>query len=79
MGIITYTVEGAAGFFTVDGQSMSYFADTGNVVGFCLASSRICCEDEDSEKCPDTIATCSSNSNFLNAQKWYVADIRATI
>lgn len=68
MGIITYTVQGAGGFFTVDGQSMKYHADTDGVIGFCLASSRICCED--GEECAEGVSQCSSDSNFLNAQKW---------
>jgi hypothetical protein len=70
MGIITYTVQGAGGFFAVDGQSMKYHANTDGVVGFCLASSRICCEED--EVCADGVAACSSSATFLNAQKWYV-------
>ncbi|RLN89290.1 hypothetical protein BBJ28_00014015 [Nothophytophthora sp. Chile5] len=34
MGVITYTVQGAGGFFTVDGQSVTYHADTDEVIGF---------------------------------------------
>ncbi|CAI5740189.1 unnamed protein product [Hyaloperonospora brassicae] len=68
MGVITYSVQGAGGFFTVDGQSMTYESDTDTVIGFCLASSRICCDT--GETCPDTVTRCSTTSNFLNAQQW---------
>ncbi|RLN57644.1 hypothetical protein BBJ29_000397 [Phytophthora kernoviae] len=68
MGIITYTVQGAGGFFTVDGHSVTYESDTDEVIGFCLASSRVCCDD--GETCPDDILPCSSSSSFLNAQQW---------
>ncbi|GMF09692.1 unnamed protein product [Phytophthora lilii] len=68
MGVITYSVQGAGGFFTVDGQSMTYESDTDTVIGFCLASSRICCDS--GETCPDSVTKCSSTSSFLNAQKW---------
>ncbi|KAL4087439.1 hypothetical protein PRIC1_013331 [Phytophthora ramorum] len=68
VGVITYAVQGAGGFFTVDGQSMTYDSDTDTVIGFCLASSRICCDT--GETCPDSVTKCSSTSSFLNAQKW---------
>ncbi|CAI5703256.1 unnamed protein product [Peronospora effusa] len=68
MGVITYSVQGAGGFFTVDGQSMTYESDTDTVIGFCLASSRICCDS--GEICPETVTKCSTTSSFLNAQKW---------
>ncbi|CAI5745074.1 unnamed protein product [Peronospora destructor] len=68
MGVITYSVQGAGGFFTVDGQSMTYESDTDTVIGFCLASSRICCDS--GEICPETVTKCSITSSFLNAQKW---------
>ncbi|KAJ8552503.1 hypothetical protein ON010_g10042 [Phytophthora cinnamomi] len=67
MGVITYSVQGAGGFFTVDGQSMTYESDTDTVIGFCLASSRICCDS--GETCPDSIQKCSTTASFLNAQK----------
>lgn len=68
MGVITYSVQGAGGFFTVDGQSMTYESDTDTVIGFCLASSRICCDQ--GETCPDDVQKCSTTASFLNAQKW---------
>ncbi|EEY57873.1 phosphatidylinositol-4-phosphate-5-kinase (Pi-PIPKD5) [Phytophthora infestans T30-4] len=68
MGVITYAVQGAGGFFTVDGQSMTYNSDTDTVIGFCLASSRICCDS--GETCPDDVEKCSTTASFLNAQKW---------
>uniref|UniRef100_K3WGV7 PIPK domain-containing protein n=1 Tax=Globisporangium ultimum (strain ATCC 200006 / CBS 805.95 / DAOM BR144) TaxID=431595 RepID=K3WGV7_GLOUD len=68
MGSITYSVKGAGGFFTVDGQSVKYHSDIDNVVGFCLASSRICCES--GQTCADDVEMCASNSSFLNTQQW---------
>lgn len=71
MGAITYGVSGAGGFFTVDGQSVKYNSDIDAVVGFCLASSRICCET--GKTCGDKVPMCSTSSSFLNAQQWYKA------
>lgn len=68
MGAITYGVSGAGGFFTVDGQSVKYNSDIDAVVGFCLASSRICCET--GKTCADGVQMCNTNSSFLNAQQW---------
>ncbi|KAF1794232.1 Phosphatidylinositol-4-phosphate 5-kinase, N-terminal domain [Phytophthora cactorum] len=36
MGVITYAVQGAGGFFTVDGQSMTYNSDTDTVIEMAL-------------------------------------------
>lgn len=69
MGAITYGVNGAGGFFTVDGQSVKYHSDIDTMVGFCLASSRICCET--GQTCGN-IPVCATNSSFLRAQQWCV-------
>lgn len=69
MGAITYGVTGAGGFFTVDGQAVKYHTNTDSIVGFCLASSRICCET--GQTCASGVAMCSTNSSFMNAQQWY--------
>lgn len=68
MGCITWGVSGAGGFFSVDGQSVKYHSDNDLVVGFCLASSRICCET--GQTCADGVKLCSANSSFMDAQKW---------
>ncbi|TMW56358.1 hypothetical protein Poli38472_006368 [Pythium oligandrum] len=59
----------AGGFFSVDGQSIKYNSKQDLLVGFCLASSRICCDKKNGD-CGEGIPVCSSNSNFMNAQQW---------
>jgi hypothetical protein len=68
MASIAWSVSEAGGFFTVDGQSIKYNGDRNLLVGFCLASSRVCCEDP--KKCDEGLKQCE-NADFLNTQKWY--------
>jgi hypothetical protein len=70
MGIITWSIVGAGGFFAVDGQRVRFEADLDQLVGFCLASSRICC-NEDTPPCLLKYDKCDDDdSNFLKAQTW---------
>lgn len=62
-------VHAAGGFFTVDGQAIEFGADQDSLVGFCLASSSVCC-DPGKQTCPPEFSTCESNT-FLSTQKWY--------
>lgn len=77
MGCITWGVSGAGGFFSVDGQSVKYHSDTDVVVGFCLASSRICCET--GATCAAGVKLCSANSSFVDAQKWSALRTKKTM
>lgn len=67
MAVIAFRVDGAGGFFAVDGQSIKYGGDSASIVGFCLASSRVCCESAD--ECGEGIDECKSAS-FLKTQTW---------
>ncbi|DAZ94785.1 TPA: hypothetical protein N0F65_002398 [Lagenidium giganteum] len=67
MAIIAGTVADAGGFFTVDGQAVRHDAQLDSVVGFCLASSQICCTQD--KHCPKSYPYCEE-SNFLRAQQW---------
>ena len=66
--IVTLGVNGAAGFFRVDGQKIFSSENSGDLVGFCLASSQQCCAAEDGE-CSEDFPKCDE-TNFLNAQQW---------
>lgn len=69
VGGMTWTIRGAGGFFTVDGQSLKYGSSLSTVVGFCMASSRICCPE--GHFCGgDHHATCGDGATFLTTQKW---------
>ncbi|GLD93833.1 hypothetical protein PINS_up002438 [Pythium insidiosum] len=68
MACIAWGVAEAGGFFTVDGQSVKYGGDRALLVGFCLASSRVCCEA--GRTCEAGVRSCDTSSNFLNAQRW---------
>lgn len=66
MAAIAWATD-AGGFFTVDGQSIKYNGDRDMLVGFCLAASRVCCEDKN--KCDEGLDQCE-DADFLNTQKW---------
>nr|CCA15087.1 phosphatidylinositol4phosphate5kinase (PiPIPKD5) putative [Albugo laibachii Nc14] len=69
MGGITWGVNGAGGFFTVDGQSLEYGKSLSTIVGFCMASSRICCPRQGQCDAYD-YPKCYDDSNFLTTQEW---------
>lgn len=71
MGGITWGVSGAGGFFTVDGQSLEFGKSLSTVVGFCMASSRICCPKQGQCDKYD-YPKCFDDSNFLTTQEWLV-------
>lgn len=66
MAIATWSLENAAGFFRVDGQRIESTTNKSSLVGFCLASSQVCCSKTDTN-CTGEVC---GEGNFLHAQKW---------
>lgn len=66
-----YSADGAAGFFRVDGIEINTLENTEELVGFCLASSRKCCNKMD-VKCieENRFRSCDKDAAFLDTQRW---------